>query len=131
MILVDVEPQIVPQPKRLQFTSMKSDEWRMQENLIASPEWELIGRIEAFASSVRLLERNAEELMRLLRYLTTDRRSIPLGAVGSKEERDGYLEEALRLLHNFFAAVAMVIDHSRVLYRELYKPRDLFPDYEP
>src|SRR5438132_1806646 len=110
---------------------MKSDESHQQQVLVSSPEWKLVGRIKTFATSVRMLERNAEELMRLLRYLTTDARSILLMAAGYKEERDKYLEEALRLLHNFLASVAMVIDHARVLYRELYEPRDLFGDYEP
>lgn len=34
------------------------------------------------------------------------------------------------LLHNFVAAAKSLIDHSRAVYRHLYKPKGLIPDYQ-
>lgn len=94
--------------------------WKLQRELIASREWQTLGRIDAFARSLRLLEHNAHELWRAVHYLTEDPRSMLLGEVRAKEERDRWLEEIGRLLHNMVAATKTVVDHSRKLNRDLY-----------
>src|SRR5262249_2764892 len=35
-----------------------------------------------------------------------------------------------RLLHNFVASALTVVDHTRVMYRELYSEANIFPEYQ-
>jgi hypothetical protein len=101
----------------------------LQRRLLASSEWRVVARIDTFARSVRLLEANAEELRRAVHYLTQDPRSLLLQAIDAKEERDRWLNEAGRLLHNVLAAVKTLVDHTNALHKELYPSGDKFQDY--
>src|SRR5689334_322480 len=40
------------------------------------------------------------------------------------------MSEITRLFHNFVAAALSLIDHTRVLYRQLYEPRNEFPELQ-
>ncbi len=101
----------------------------MQKRLLASSEWRVVVRIDTFGRSVRLLEANAEELRRAVHYLTEDPRSLLLQAVDAKEERDRWLNEAGRLLHNVLAAVKTLVDHTNALHKALYPSGEQFQDY--
>jgi len=100
-----------------------------EHDLREMPEWKRLSRIEHFAVSTRLLERNAQELTAALHFLTDDDRSWPLSDIKRRADLDRAFEEILRLLHNFVAAAFTLVDHSRVLYGELYKDTGLFPGY--
>ena len=100
-----------------------------EHDLREMPEWKRLSRIEHFAVSTRLLERNAQELTAALHFLTADDRSWPLSDIKRRADLDRAFEEVLRLLHNFVAAAFTLVDHSRVLYGELYEDTGLFPDY--
>lgn len=102
-----------------------------ETELTSMPEWKRRTRIENFQISVRLLEGNAQELQTMLHYLTVDRRSWALSDLKRRAELDEVFEEVLRLLHNFVAAVKTLVDHSRVIYKELYATGNLFPDFQP
>ena len=101
----------------------------VQEELVAMPAWKRVKRIEHFASSVRLLERNASALVVALNTLVRDPRSFHLVAVAQRATLDAALEEVLHLLHNFVAAALTLVDHTRVLYKDLYSISE-FPDYQ-
>jgi hypothetical protein len=102
----------------------------VQDELMAMPEWNTLARLHSLGTSVRLLEGNADELLRLLWFLTEDPRSMPLSEVSRQEQLDHVFEEVLRLLHNFVAAARSLVDHTRVLYQELYEEKGLFPEYK-
>ena len=101
----------------------------LQRRLLASSEWQVVVRIDTFARSVRLLEANAEELRRAVQYLTEDTRSLLLQAIGAKVERDRWLNEVGRLLHNVLAAVKTLVDHTHALHKNLYPAGDKSQDY--
>ena len=102
----------------------------IQDELIAMPEWKRLLRIQHFGISIRLLERNAEELKELLNFLTNNPESMWLSYVRHCAELDQVFEEVLRLLHNFVAAALTLVDHTRVVYRELYESAKSFLDYQ-
>ncbi len=102
----------------------------VQDELMAMPEWKTLARIRYFGISVRLFESNANELRNVLDLLTEDARSWPLSDVRRRAALDQALEEVLRLLHNFVAAALTLVDHTRVMYRELYATTGLFPEYQ-
>jgi hypothetical protein len=101
----------------------------VQDELVELPAWTRLTRLRQLARSQRLLERNAAELQDLLRYLTTDPKSMALLAVSRRAEFDIAIEELLRRLHNFVASAKTLVDHTRVVYQELYEGTGTFEDY--
>jgi hypothetical protein len=94
------------------------------------PEWKTLFRLQRFGVSIRLLERNAEELQKVLHYLTSDPRSAALRDIRKRVELEMAIEEVQRLLHNFVASANTLVEHSRAMYVELYEEHDLFRDYQ-
>jgi len=122
----DKPPQVALEP------TVESEEHPMtiQDELMAMPEWKTLERIRNLGTSIRLLERNAEETLELLRFLTEDPKSWSLSDVRNRVLLDSFFEEMLRRLHNFVVAALTLVDHSRNLNKELYAQRGLFPEYQ-
>jgi hypothetical protein len=102
----------------------------IQDELFELPSWKRLTRIEHFQITVRMLEQNARDLTTLLEYLTTDERSFSMSDVKHRAALDQVFEEVLRRLHNFVSSALTLVDHTRVLYQELYSDTDSFQDYQ-
>lgn len=103
---------------------------QIQAELIAMPEWKNLARVQQFTTSIRVLERNGEHLEAFVRCLIEDPRSMQLTDVHKRAALDAAFEEVICLLHNYVAAALSLVDHTRIVYRELYESKGLFSDYQ-
>jgi len=78
-----------------------------------------------------LLRRNYEELLTFHDYLCHPSVAFSYSRVEEKWLWHAGMEELRRLFHNFVAAALSLIEHTRVLYRHLYEPRNEFSELQP
>lgn len=102
----------------------------LRNELVAMPEYKLMLRIETFRLSLAILKGNYDELRKLLLFHADMPKALPLWDVENRDKLHAFQTEVTRLLHNFVASAMSLIDHSRVLYRELYEPKGRFPEYK-
>jgi hypothetical protein len=94
-----------------------------------TPEWELRRKLDSFMFSLELLQRNYDELCSAIAIF--ERAQNPgFLALGEKWKRKAMLKEVMFLLHNYLASAKSLLDHSRVLYRDLYLGTNIFPEYK-
>lgn len=98
--------------------------------LNSMPEYKLLLRIKSLDASLYVFQRNFEELKRLLLKHSDVKEAIRLRGVGKKPEMRASLYEITRLLHNFVTSAKSLIEHTRVIYREIYKRGEEFPEYQ-
>lgn len=87
-------------------------------------------RIAQFRFSVDLFERNHTELVVFLDYLCSPRVAFSFSWTDERWLLHEAMKEVGFLLHNFVAAAKSLIDHTRVLHRQLYEEDDAIPDYQ-
>jgi hypothetical protein len=92
---------------------------------------ELAKQIRHFEYSIQLLERNFRELDLYLTRITYPPTALPILAVGQRWRLQDAMLEVTFLLHNYVASAQSLVDHSRVLYRRLFEPKGLLPEYQP
>lgn len=100
------------------------------DKLNSMPEYKLLLRIKTLDASLYVFQRNFEELNSLLIKHSDVKEAIRLRGVGKKPEMRAFLYEIARLLHNFVTSVKSLIEHTRVIYREIYKRGEEFPEYQ-
>ena len=91
---------------------------------------EVAGRLQQFQFSLQLLERNYDELRVFVDFITSTRVALGISEVSERWRQHEAMREVLFLLHNFVASALSLVDHSRVMYRELYEPGGHIPDYQ-
>ena len=91
---------------------------------------EVAERLQQFQFSLQLLERNYDELRVFLAFITSTRVALEISEVTERWRQHEAMREVLFLLHNFVASALSLVDHSRVMYRELYEPGGHVPDYQ-
>jgi hypothetical protein len=101
----------------------------IQDELFAMPEWKTVSRIRLFGTSIRLFRSNTRDLLAFLDHLTIGPHAGVVDNVDKRVHLDEALEEVLRLLHNFVASAMSLVDHSRVMFKELYERSERFPEY--
>ncbi len=100
------------------------------DKLNSMPEYKLLLRIKSLEASLYVFQRNFEGLKSLLIKHSDVNEAIRLRAVGKKPEMRAFLYEIARLLHNFVTSVKSLVEHTRVIYREIYKRSEEFPEYQ-
>jgi len=93
------------------------------------PEYALISRIKTFGLSLNIFQANYKELNNAALLYCKNPKSLLLLAPKNRFKLATYQKEIIRLLHNYIASAISLIDHARILYNELYKTNNLFPDY--
>jgi hypothetical protein len=88
------------------------------------------GRFQLFGLSFRTLEGNYQELMASLEAMRSQPIPDDLGTPVGSDWIMPLFEIICRRLHNYLAAASSLIDHMRVLYREIYQPSGLIPGYQ-
>lgn len=87
-------------------------------------------RVHQFRTSRVVFQRNFDELLTFVDYFCAPSVAFSYSPVDQKWLwRDGVYEIA-RLLHNFVAAGLSLVDHTRVLYRQLYEPHNEIAEYQ-
>lgn len=108
---------------------MKRGVAQIFDEMTVMPEFQRLERIRHFQFSVRVFERNAQELLEAIELLAGENASLEIAAASNRSALHAVLEEIMRRLHNFVAAVLSLIDHARVMTNELYSKQE-FPDYK-
>jgi hypothetical protein len=102
----------------------------MEEEILNSEGYRLKQAYENFDRSKRLLDRNYEELVQHIQQFQ-GRITNPDFVLSVRRYRVSiFMEETLRLLHNFVAACTSLIDHSRKFFRRMEKESKPLPDYQ-
>ena len=102
----------------------------LYNKLTSMSEYKLLLRIRSLDSSLYVFEKNYQDLRTLLTLHSDVKEAIRLRKAGKKPEMRGFLYEITRLLQNFVASVKSLIDHTRIIYREIYKGGEEFPNYQ-
>ena len=100
------------------------------DKLNSMPEYKLLLRIKSLDASLHVFQGNFEELISLLIKHSDVKEAVRLRGVGEKPEMRSLLYEIARLLHNFVTSVKSLIEHTRIIYREIYKRGKEFPGYQ-
>jgi hypothetical protein len=93
---------------------------RLSQLLTQAPGRLVEHRLRRIRVSERTFERNAEELQRHIDRFVDTETAIDLVAREPREQLDEYVDETIRLLHNFLASVRSLVDHTRVEINEAY-----------
>lgn len=91
---------------------------------------ELNRRVHTHRRAVRLLERNYRELALFLEYLGDSRIAVQTMDRRAPWLQQEAMEEVACLLHAFVAAADSFLDHSKEMYRRIYKPRKLIRSFK-
>lgn len=87
-------------------------------------------RVNQFRFSVELFRRNYEELVTFLDYFAAPAVAFSYSPVDQKWLWQEGMKETGHLLHNFVASALSLVDHTRVLHRQLYEPEGAIPEYQ-
>jgi hypothetical protein len=87
-------------------------------------------RVLQFDFTRDLFERNYRELRVYVTHLQDPRIALDISGEDSRWLRHEAMQEVGFLLHNFVAAAQSLVDHARVVYRQLYEPGGLVPEYQ-
>ena len=109
--------------------SNAKDILQIRSELTAMPEFALSARITAFSFSINIFRGNYNELRNAMLLYYQNPNGVDILTIKNRDKLSNYQNEILRLFHNFLASASSLIDHARVLYNELYKNDNLFPDY--
>jgi hypothetical protein len=105
--------------------------WReLRAELDQSEDYRLRGRLRLFGISLRTLEVNYQELLVSLAAIRPQAIPEDLGTPVGDDWIMPQLANICRHLHNYLAAASSLIDHTRVLHKEIYEPSGLIPDYQ-
>lgn len=86
-------------------------------------------RVNQFRFSRKLFQRNYDELMAFIDYFCAPNVAFSYSPVEQKWLWYEGMHEIARLLHNFVAAALSLIEHTRVVYRQLYEPHNAIDEY--
>jgi hypothetical protein len=100
---------------------------RLKRQLEAMPEWDRVWSVREFESTVLIFRANAAEALTFLRNRELqDTKRDPLETAAFRDLQ----QELARLVHNFVAAAATLVDHARQFFTERYGQTDLFALYD-
>lgn len=89
---------------------------------------ELTSKIRQLGYTRYIFVRNDRELMAALAHLLNPVNAAQL--FPNQERLEMYHVEVIRLLHNYLAAAKTLIDHTRVLSRDLYEGTSFWEEYD-
>lgn len=101
----------------------------MLRDLYELPEYQIVQRVRHLQVSLELFRRNHQKLSSLLKGFES---SEPLRFLGNVNDwkRQELMKEVMFSLHDFVAAATSLVNHSRVLYNDLYREAGVFPEYK-
>ena len=102
----------------------------LHDELQSMAEFQLLQKIQTFQHSLEVFEGNYREIRRPLEWQAQDPGARELWFLKNRHLLETFQKEVARLLHNFAAGAASLIDHTRLHYRELYAASGQLPEYE-
>jgi hypothetical protein len=86
--------------------------------------------IKGLELSRYIFDKNYQDLVAILNFVTVDPRGNELHRVENKEKLAAFGYEIVCKLHNYIAAVETLVSHSRAIHVKLCEKTLLFPDYD-
>jgi hypothetical protein len=102
----------------------------LHDELQSMPEFQLLQKIQTFQLSLEVFEGNYRDLRRLLDWQSQHPDAQELWHLRNRHLLEAFQKEVARLLHNFVAGAASLIDHTRLHHRELYADSGQLPEYD-
>lgn len=87
-------------------------------------------KIQALNSSYHVFAGNYHNLATTLDRFGRIENSMELWAESNRNELDRFMDEVIRLLHNFLAGAKTLVDHTRVFKNEMYKGKNFERVYQ-
>jgi hypothetical protein len=91
--------------------------------------WQISKKIEHLGLSAHIFKTNHDELIQRIEYFKRPE-AIVLWDVRNNAQMEHYLKEVSRLLHNFVASAKTLVEHTRIIAREMYGSTDFWKEYE-
>lgn len=89
------------------------------EKLMSLDGWRIGEKIERLEISIFIFRGNFEDIMKSIEFFKSSS-SLILHDVRNRNELHQFFKEVTRLLHNYLASAMTLVDHTRILVRELY-----------
>jgi hypothetical protein len=80
--------------------------------------------------TLAVFDRNGDELIVNIDHPCSPTVALGYSPVDQRWKWRAGMDELLRLLHNFVASALSLVDHTRIVYRKLYRPQGLIADYQ-
>jgi hypothetical protein len=103
---------------------------QLMEELHKMPEYQLYAQLQESSASIYTFNKNFLELHNLLSFLSNDPSAEHVYDLKNHDKLIDATLEIVRLLHNFLASAKSLVDHTRVLYKELYATSGKFSEYQ-
>src|SRR5437764_5149557 len=85
--------------------------------------------IKGLELSRYICDKNYQDLVAILNFVTVDPRGNELHRVENKDKLTAFSYEIVCKLHNYITAVETLVSHSRTIHVRLCEQNNLFPDY--
>src|SRR5205085_6713615 len=99
------------------------------EELKNTKGWQITRKIEHLGTSFYIFKANHDELIESIEQFKLPI-SLLLWGDDSVNEMDQFLKNVTRQLHNFVAAAKTLVEHTRIIAREMYDGTGLWNEYE-
>jgi hypothetical protein len=100
------------------------------EEYRASRACALFNRLKVHELGYRIFLANYEEWQRSIDAKCPNGPMALIHMMQDSTWVESYLVEVTRTLHNFVASALTLVDTTRVVYHELYEPKNLLPEYQ-
>jgi hypothetical protein len=98
------------------------------DELENSDGWRISRKIEHLGASFYIFKSNYDELIQRIECFKRPE-AILLWDVRNDDQLERFLKEVTRLLHNFVAAALTLVEHTRIIAREMYKDTEFWKEY--
>ena len=119
-----------PQPGRQANHSVYSEAAELMRRIKESEGERVFWKMEALSATVFVFAENRLELANRLRQLESPENRAKVFGVRNREVLRLFQKDSMRLLHNFLASAFTLIEHTRILTRELYDGHPFNQEYQ-
>ncbi len=98
------------------------------EGLVKLKGWQIGKRLEKFEVSILIFRGNFDDLMNKIGLFKSPA-SLVLHDVRNSDELHNFFIEITRFIHNYLASAMTLVEHTRILKRELYENNALHQEF--
>lgn len=103
---------------------------KLELELKSSPGWEWEQRIVThLGSTFQIFQGNSKEIIQAIKWYEKMEESIVLLDVKNRASQQAFLQEVLRLYHNYLASVLSLKEHTRRIVQKYEKEGYAIPEY--
>ncbi len=95
-----------------------------------SKGWKISNKIDLLNISHYIFMGNYNQLKQGLELFQRKNIALKLWNIDNREKLTEFQTEVIRLLHNYLASVKSLVDHTRIIVRDLYEGEDFIQEYQ-